>query len=41
MRVRELGVAIGELEPGPLDAITDVGGVRVGLLTSQIGLSNT
>src|SRR5205814_3342384 len=29
-RARELGIRIGELEPGPLDAITDVGGVRVG-----------
>ena len=30
MRVRELGIAIGDLEPGRLDAITDVAGVRVG-----------
>src|SRR5438270_6978110 len=33
MRARELGIAIGSLEPGPLDAITDVGGVRVGHTT--------
>src|SRR5437899_12506251 len=33
MRARELGVAIGSLDPGPLDAITDVGGVRVGHTT--------
>ncbi len=30
MRARELGIAVGDLEPGPLDAITDVDGVRVG-----------
>jgi D-aminopeptidase len=30
LRARELGIAIGSLEPGPLDAITDVEGVRVG-----------
>ena len=29
MRARELGIRIGELEPGPLDAITDVAAVRV------------
>ncbi|MBA3383350.1 MAG: P1 family peptidase [Actinobacteria bacterium] len=33
MRLRELGLAIGELEPGPLNAITDVDGVRVGQTT--------
>ena len=33
MRLRELGLAIGELEPGPLNAITDVEGVRVGQTT--------
>lgn len=30
MRAREAGIRIGLLEPGPLDAITDVPGVRVG-----------
>ncbi|HEX5849491.1 MAG TPA: P1 family peptidase [Rubrobacter sp.] len=30
MRARELGIRIGELAPGPEDAITDVSGVRVG-----------
>ncbi|HSI96801.1 MAG TPA: P1 family peptidase, partial [Gaiellaceae bacterium] len=30
MRARELGIALGELEPGSLNAITDVTGVRVG-----------
>jgi D-aminopeptidase len=30
MRAREAGLQIGLLEPGPLDAITDVAGVRVG-----------
>ena len=29
-RVRELGIKIGTLEPGPYNAITDVEGVRVG-----------
>ncbi len=29
-RLRDLGVAIGVFDPGPLNAITDVGGVRVG-----------
>ncbi len=32
-RLRELGVTIGRLEPGPLNAITDVAGVRVGHTT--------
>jgi D-aminopeptidase len=30
VRARELGIRIGDLPPGPLDAITDVDGVRVG-----------
>ncbi len=29
-RLRELGVEVGHLQPGPLDAITDVDGVAVG-----------
>lgn len=33
MRARELGIRIGRLDPGPLDAITDVAGVRVGHTT--------
>ncbi len=33
VRARELGIRIGLLEPGPLDAITDVPGVRVGHTT--------
>ena len=32
-RARELGIRIGDLEPGPLDAVTDVEGVRVGHTT--------
>ena len=32
-RVRELGVEIGVLPPGPLNAITDVAGVKVGQTT--------
>src|SRR5262249_16773342 len=32
-RLRELGVSIGRYAPGPLNAITDVGGVRVGHTT--------
>lgn len=33
MRARELGIVIGELAPGALNAITDVPGVRVGHTT--------
>ncbi len=33
MRARELGITLGELKPGPLNAITDVAGVRVGHTT--------
>jgi D-aminopeptidase len=33
VRARELGVAVGEGSPGPLNAITDVSGVRVGHTT--------
>jgi D-aminopeptidase len=32
-RARDLGIAPGALQPGPLDAITDVAGVRVGHTT--------
>jgi len=32
-RIRDLGVKIGSLEPGPYNAITDVKGVRVGQTT--------
>jgi D-aminopeptidase len=32
-RLRDLGLAVGGLEPGPLNAITDVPGVRVGHAT--------
>ena len=32
-RARDLGIAPGQLQPGPLNAITDVGGVRVGHTT--------
>ncbi len=32
-RLRELGIATGILDPGPLNAITDVPGVRVGHTT--------
>jgi D-aminopeptidase len=32
-RARELGIKPGAFEPGPLNAITDVGGVRVGQVT--------
>ncbi len=33
MRARELGIAVGDGRPGPLNAITDVEGVRVGHTT--------
>jgi D-aminopeptidase len=32
-RYRDLGLTVGQLPPGPLNAITDVGGVAVGLTT--------
>jgi D-aminopeptidase len=32
-RARDLGIVVGTFEPGPLDAITDVPGVRVGQAT--------
>jgi D-aminopeptidase len=32
-RVRDLGVEVGILSPGPLNAITDVAGVKVGQIT--------
>jgi D-aminopeptidase len=36
-RARDLGLRIGVLAPGPLDAITDVAGVRVGQVTLARG----
>ncbi len=36
-RARDIGVRVGVMEPGPLNAITDVSGVRVGHLTLRIG----
>ncbi len=33
VRAREFGIAVGTGEPGPLNALTDVGGVRVGHTT--------
>jgi D-aminopeptidase len=36
-RLRELGIALGQLAPGPLNAITDVSGVRVGQTTLIAG----
>ena len=36
-RLRDLGVAVGRLPAGPLNAITDVPGVRVGHCTAQWG----
>jgi D-aminopeptidase len=36
-RIRDLGVAIGTFSPGPLNAITDVEGVRVGHVTLHRG----
>jgi D-aminopeptidase len=35
LRARDLGIQIGQLPPGPLNAITDVAGVRVGHATVQ------
>ena len=36
-RARELGIAIGRYQPGPLNAITDVAGVKVGQVTLSKG----
>ncbi|MGE0643778.1 MAG: P1 family peptidase [Nitrospira sp.] len=36
-RLRELGIAIGQYQPGPLNAITDVAGVKVGHRTRISG----
>jgi D-aminopeptidase len=36
-RAREIGIAVGSLPPGPLNAITDVAGVRVGQTTIARG----
>jgi D-aminopeptidase len=36
-RARELGIAPGIFSPGPLNAITDVAGVRVGQTTVSLG----
>src|SRR6476659_5413460 len=32
-RLRDLGLSVGQLPPGPLNAITDIAGVRVGSVT--------
>ena len=37
LRARQLGIVIGSYAPGPLNAITDVGGVRVGHTTLITG----
>ena len=37
VRARDLGISVGLLEPGPLNAITDVAGVRVGHATIIAG----
>ena len=37
MRARDLGIVIGTLPTGPLNAITDVAGVRVGHTTLIAG----
>ncbi len=36
-RARDAGIVVGVLPPGPLNAITDVGGVRVGQVTVTAG----
>ncbi len=41
VRAADLGIRIGGLEPGPLDAITDVAGVRVGHATITEGPART
>jgi len=36
-RAREAGIRVGILPPGPLNAITDVAGVRIGQVTLREG----
>jgi D-aminopeptidase len=36
-RAREMGIVIGRYQPGPLNAITDVAGVKVGQVTLNRG----
>ena len=36
-RIRDLGIVVGRMAPGPLNAITDVKGVRVGQVTINRG----
>src|SRR2546428_9084423 len=36
-RIRALGIVVGRMAPGPLNAITDVKGVRVGQVTLNRG----
>ena len=36
-RARDLGIVVGRYEPGPLNAITDVAGVKVGQVTLKRG----
>jgi D-aminopeptidase len=36
-RIRDMGIRVGTLPPGPLNAITDVNGVRVGHTTLVLG----
>jgi D-aminopeptidase len=40
-RARDLGIVVGGLQPGPLNAITDVPGVRVGHTTVRAGDART
>lgn len=37
LRAREMEIIIGDLDPGPLNAITDIEGVRVGHTTISVG----
>ena len=41
MRLRDLGVTIGTMPTGPLNAITDVAGVRVGHATIVQGTAGS
>ncbi len=36
-RIRDLGIVVGQFDPGPHNAITDVAGVKVGQITLQEG----
>jgi hypothetical protein len=39
-RIRDYGISIGKMTPGPLNSITDIKGIKVGHVTLNDGLEN-